>query len=85
MSALIFKILRRGSCQQRVKMNIGYDIVPDIVVFLRYRSSHQLSTKGLSLRYRSYIVVFYYDIGADIVVQTYDIATMSYAEVVVIF
>jgi hypothetical protein len=66
-------------------MNIRYDIIPDIVVFLRYRSSHQLSTKDLNLQYSSYIVGLYYNIGADIVVQTYYIATMSYAKVVVIF
>ena len=84
MSALISEILRRRRCQETGKMNIVPDIVPDIVVFLRCRSAHHMSTNGLSLRHRRHIVVLDYDIGADIVVQTYDIVVFCY-DVVVFF
>ena len=78
MSALISEILRRRRCQETGKMNIVPDIVPDIVVFLRCRSAHHMSTNGLSLRHRRHIVVLDYDIGADIVVQSYDIVVFCY-------
>ncbi len=78
MSALISEILPRRRCQETGKMNIIPDIVPDIVVFLRCLSAHQMSTNGLTLRHSRHIVVLNYDIGADIVVQNYYIVGFCY-------
>jgi hypothetical protein len=65
-------------------MNIipDHDIVPGIVVFLRCRSAHHMSTNGLSLRHRRHIVVLDYDVSADIVVQNYSIVVFCYNVVV---
>jgi hypothetical protein len=59
MSVLISEILRRRGCQETGKMNSVPDIVPDIVIFLRCRSTHHMSTKGLSLRHRRHIGLRY--------------------------